>query len=235
MTSTTESRKSQFVKRLSAEDEIEYASSRYGQTSWQASTLRFIHSQPVQLTLMGLLILDVLTLFMDLYIEAENPDCRYIVRDAVCQGGYEVTCTQKEESAVARALDGISLGILCIFMVENIALVIILGIDKFIRNYLYVIDFVVVAASLALEIALMMMREDRLATMAGVLVIVRLWRFVRLGHGLVSTTVEIEDEKVEKLEDRIAELEDLLGKNGIQVPEWTTKSTSEASDYHVMS
>ena len=219
------------MEHLGADDEIEYASSRYGRTSWQASTVRFVHSHPVQLALMGLLLLDVLALFADLYIEAENPDCRYVLRDAVCQGGYEATCAAKEEPAAVRVLDGISLGILCVFMAENIALVILLGIGNFARNYLYVVDFVVVATSLALEIALMVMGEDRLATLAGILVIARLWRFVRLGHGLVSTTVEIEHEKVEELEGRIAELEALLGSNGIKVPARKTISKGEASDY----
>jgi hypothetical protein len=116
-------------------------------------------------------------------------------------------------------------------MAEQIVLLVILRTSYFL-NFLYTLDLFVVTASLVFEITFMVMNEDTLASLAGLLIIARVWRFVRLGHGLVTTAVEVEDEKIDQLEERIAELENLLFQHGVQVPSWTKpeRRGSEISD-----
>ena len=47
----------------------------------------------------------------------------------------------------------------------------------------YVVDLVVVTLSLSLELLFRLSSEDVLSALPGVLVVFRLWRFVRIGHG----------------------------------------------------
>lgn len=58
-------------------------SERDGPSSWQAKVVRILESQDVQIGLIVLLLLDVIFIFMELFIEAEYPTCRTMSQRAV--------------------------------------------------------------------------------------------------------------------------------------------------------
>lgn len=215
--------------------EIEEGEIHHGPNSWQAKTLKFLHSSAVELTLDAFLLFDILVLFADMYNEAEHPDCYAVMENAVCEGGSEPTCIEHEEPDIIDLVDGLSLAVTFIFLVENMMLLVILGFWEFFGNIFHAVDFIVVATSLGLEIAFLVLREDKLATVSGMLVIARLWRFVRLGHGLTTMAVKSEEKTTQNLEERIAELEDLLKKNGVKIPVPGEKmEDSHDATYHAL-
>lgn len=217
------------------ETKIEHEEALHGPSSWQAKTLKVIHSSAVELTLDVFLLFDIFTLFSDLYMEAEHPDCYTVLENAVCEGGSEPTCIEEQEPPIIDLVDALSLAFTFIFMVENILLLVIFGCRKFFGNIFYAVDFIVVATSLGLEIAFLVLKEDKLATLSGLLVLARLWRFVRLGHGLTTMAVKSEEKTTDSLEQRITELENLLNKNGIIIPEPNEeREGSHHTKYHIL-
>lgn len=103
-----------------------------------------------------------------------------------------------------------TVAILSVFFVELVVLLAVLGLKLFFHNRLYVLDLVIVVSSLTLEITFYCLEEEDLATLTGLLILGRVWRFVRIGHGLFATTLEVSLHKVEELENQVAELKFLL-------------------------
>ena len=83
----------------------------------------------------------------------------------------------------------------------------------------YVVDFVVVISSLTLELIFKFSSEDALAALPGILIVFRLWRFVRIGHGLVASTYEVQQHKIETAIDYISELEEKLERCEVALPQ----------------
>ncbi|CAB9504554.1 expressed unknown protein [Seminavis robusta] len=108
--------------------------------------------------------------------------------------------------------------ILSIFFIELIIIMIVLQ-KAFFKQLFYVLDFVIVSVSLALEIALAVLHADILATLAGLLILARVWRFVRIGHGLIELTAEFQAQDKEALLHYAEELEEKLLENKIALPE----------------
>lgn len=110
--------------------------------------------------------------------------------------------------------------ILVTFMVELTFLIYLLGPSKFFDELIYVIDLFVVSTSLALELTFhFLTKYQALETVPGILVIFRLWRFLRIGHGLVASTYEIGEHKNHAALEHIEELEKRLKELGDEVPE----------------
>lgn len=243
---------------LDAHQELELVTERRGAKSWHARTVAFIQQPWLQTLFLWLLLLDVLVLFAELFLDAEFPVCSIIVRDAVscCPtdanatddahhrllldhrllastdhgddhgDGHHALCTAAGVAAYHAAeaacdahkhpavhtahvaLLAVSISILSLFAVELVALLVALG-GAFCRNPLYVLDFIVVIASLTLEITLF-------ATPAGdmwhMLVLARLWRFLRIAHGVGASTVESQHHKHEAVHHTVSELEGELAR-----------------------
>ena len=211
------------------EEELEIA--LHGERSWQVRALTFVHSPLVEWTLSLLLVADLLINFFDLYyLEPRHPDCYVVVQNAICGDGSEPSCAEGEDSAAQSVLDASSIVITCIFMAENLILLAVLGVRQFFTNIFHAIDFFVVAFSLALTITFAMMGEQGLANIVGLLLLVRLWRFVSLGYGLMSAASKQSKKDVESLGKRIQELEALLKDHGVQSP----AETGTTDDAHVL-
>ena len=58
-----------------------------------------------------------------------------------------------------------------------------------------------------------------LAALPGILIVFRLWRFVRIGHGLVASTYEVQQHKIETAVDYISELEEKLERCEVALPQ----------------
>ena len=66
-----------------------FASNTFGDDSWKTNALHFIHQKSVQIILMTLLCLDILIIFIELFLMSEYPSCHLIERDCIacCSGG----------------------------------------------------------------------------------------------------------------------------------------------------
>ena len=73
-------------------------------------------------------------------------------------------------------------------------------------------DLFVVTVSLVLELVLRMLTQKYIEVLPGILIIFRVWRFVRIGHGLVASTYEIEEHKTHAAIGHIEKLEEMLKK-----------------------
>lgn len=96
-----------------------------------------------------------------------------------------------------------SISILIIFLAELFLLVCAVGPLLFVRNFFYLFDLVIVATSLALELAL---RAEIAEDVGGLLIFVRLWRLLRISHGIFTDTHEHEHHHIGKLEKEIKHL-----------------------------
>ena len=216
---------------ISAEFAADQVVARYGENSSRARVVRFIQSHKVQTFLICLLIVDVVVVIIELFLDAEYPPCNIIVRDAVscvgssgssgssgdssgsgsddhgrqlsgghalCPEGYvesgvKSSCDDHKWADVHTAHEGLlwlSISILCLFFVELCTLWVALGF-AFARNALYVVDLAVVGLSLLLEIFLgVVFKDQAAATAASMIIIARIWRFVRVIHGVSSSVHE---------------------------------------------
>ena len=82
-------------------------------------------------------------------------------------------------------LIALSLVILCTFLVELLLVMISIGVRKFCKHWLYVLDLFVVLVSVVTEIVVLLSVTGVMASLSaftGVLILLRLWRFLRIGH-----------------------------------------------------
>ena len=250
--------------------------------SWESKILHVLHKPAVEWTLCGLLMLDVMILFVELFLGAQYPTCGIITREAVsccpdpseyCQdnGGEDemrflaeagegdlLTCSDEHDDHARRLAakgggDGyhhsvcgagietacpagcdehkyewlhtvhvtffsLTIAILGIFFVELCLVLICLKPQNFIKKPLYVLDLIVVTFSLVLEFAFYFDDNYAAAALAGMLIITRLWRFVRVGPGIVMVTNKYHNEKNSARTQYNKELEDILAENGIDLP-----------------
>jgi hypothetical protein len=237
---------------------------------WRKRALKFLHSPQVQITLMSLLLLDVLILFVELFLLASYPNCSIIERDAisccpvmqgdaaehvagrwlaeeegdehghhdVCNVGMEADyesdagCDPHKWGRVHNAetaLFALTITILSVFMIELNVEMIALRPTIFFRQFSYLLDYIIISVSLALEILFHSLSDDKIQSLVGLLVFVRIWRFVRIGHGIVEITNEVLHKDHEKLVSYTEQLEELLQQHNIALPEDSTTSDAAYS------
>lgn len=119
------------------------------------------------------------------------------------------------------ALFWVTIVILSIFEVELFFLIYLLGPEKFFHQLIYVVDLFIVTLSLVLELLFRMASNNLAEVLPGILIIFRLWRFVRIGHGLVASTYEVQEHKTDLAMEHIEELEERMKRYnlGDEVPE----------------
>ena len=144
-------------------------------------------------------------------------------------------------------LHWISIGILSFFALELLTLIVVFNIYFFLHIF-YMLDLVVVGATLGLEIGL---RSAVSYEVTGVIIFLRLWRLVRAGHGVLTLEGEAMSElklkirrnarKYAKLQSdaheyelELLSLEALLEANGICHPEFSNlpEKFHKTSDNH---
>jgi hypothetical protein len=138
---------------------------------------------------------------------------------------YAAGCDEhKWESVhtVEEVLFSFTMIILFTFFIElNIAMA-ALGPGVFFRQLFYLLDYFIVATSIALELTFYSLSDDAVQSLVGLLVIGRIWRFVRIGHGLIEVTAELAHRKFEVLLNYAEELENILRQHELDVPETET-------------
>lgn len=252
-----------------SQEEREQVEARYGKNSLAIKAVEFINNHTVQRVFICLLLMDVLILFAELYLDAVYPACTIIERDAISccptetdsDGGHmrllfddelrrlggggggpicesplsaapqhAAGCDTHKHAGVHTAhkvLKIVTISILSAFMVELTILLVCLGPRNFFSRFLYVLDFFVVSASLALEVAFYVASDEAIASLIGLLVVARIWRFVRIGHGLVVTTNELKAVKEKENKEYIRVLQAALRKAGQDIPPKKKKSASD--------
>ena len=70
---------------MSAHEELALCVEKHGgnKRAWQGRAIRFFHDARVEMMLICLLLLDVIVVFVELFLDAEFPSCQKIRRDAV--------------------------------------------------------------------------------------------------------------------------------------------------------
>lgn len=255
----------------------------HGHHSWRYNVVAFIHTPLIQQVVTGLLLLDILLLFTELFLLATYPHCSVIERDGlscaaitegyeytddtigavanytnttttsnatrwllrslaeavleddhshddhyapICDAGYELNglaagCDTHKYHAVHTAeavIFYLTIAILSTFFLELSIEMIALTPAVFFRQFWFFLDYVIISISLALEIGFHVKHEDVYQSFAGILVLVRIWRFVRIGHGIVEVTHEQVKEGERSLWQYVEELEALLHANNIELP-----------------
>lgn len=219
----------------------------HGTDSWQARLLYFLHSNKVKYLLVGLLVIDILILFVELAVAAFFPTCELVKKAAIscgpfskstgvllsaaeikytCERGvpnleYPATCDPDKHpgvDVVENVLFGMTVFILSVFFVELTMVALVLGPFAFFKDWLHAIDYVVVSISLALEIAFHVDSNSVLQAITGLLVFGRLWRFIRIGHGVYEASKQVLNEKLESVLLYLERTENLLEMHGIPLP-----------------
>lgn len=137
------------------------------------------------------------------------------------EADYEAACDEHKHPGVHAAhltLRISTVVILSVFIIELSILMAACGFTTFISNFFYVLDLVVVSVSLALEVLFLVLDDSQLELIAGILILSRLWRFVRIGHGIFATTYELSSKEQEKKERYSRKLEAILQEKGIDLP-----------------
>lgn len=241
----------------------EHVEEHHGKESWRMRILEFLHRKSIQIALMALLSLDVILLFVELFLIATFPACDVIKQNCAscCEyssaehdagrllsgGGEEEICESGLEPdfdtggcdpgkwsvvhTVETVLFSLTVVILSIFFIELNIQVAALGPRVFFRQLFYALDYFIVTLSLVLELSLHSISEDSLATFLGLLIFARVWRFVRIGHGIIEVTSELIHAKHEEIYDYIELLEEVAKENRLVLPRRPSVVTRNLSSH----
>jgi hypothetical protein len=151
--------------------------------------------------------------------------------EEICEPGYstdlgEPSCDPHKWERVHKAelgFYGITISILSLFLLENLVELAALGPRVFFKQFWFVADLFIVSISLLLELVFHFAREAAKETLGGFLVFFRLWRFLRISHGLVEVTTEVTHEQYDELIEYTKLLETKLEKLNEPLPETTER------------
>jgi hypothetical protein len=158
--------------------------------------------------------------------EEGDDDSNHLEED-FCASGLEpdlyntIGCDEHKWYRVHTAevvLFGLTMTILSIFMLELVVLMLAIRPWIFFRHFFYALDFIVVSGSIVLESVFHSLGNDVAQTYAGFLIVIRLWRFVRIGHGITEIISEVSNEKYQQLLAYTEELESMLLANNFKLP-----------------
>ena len=157
--------------------------------------------------------------------------------------------------------------ILSIFLIELNIQMIVIGPIIFLKQGFFTLDYIIVVISFILEMSKKFLWEKEaseevdgdmggddghdetimVASMIEIIIFTRIWRFVRIGHGIAEITVELEHEThshhtshnehsssnnntttMEQLQDYVGKLESIIKDNGLELP--TKEKEEENAD-----
>ncbi|KAL1920962.1 uncharacterized protein VTP21DRAFT_11597 [Calcarisporiella thermophila] len=169
----------------------------------RASLGRFLNSRKVQLLILGLIILDLLIVLTEILLSLfAEPVCRPAAPGRKAHPVHNPTIVKVEN-----ILSIISLSILSSFALELLLRLFAFGIKHFTHHLLHLWDAVVIITSLVLTARL----HGRAEEAAGLLIVLRIWRIVRVmesvAMGMKDTIGELEKE-VKKLKRELGKTKD---------------------------
>lgn len=156
------------------------------------------------------------------HTEEEEPHESFCEFPSVADTMFAAGCNEHEYPGVHKtelAFFYITVLILSIFMVELTISMIALTPGVFFRQFFFALDYVIITISLVLEITFHVLGDDLYQSLSGLLVIIRIWRFVRIGHGIVELTNEAAHSEYNHLLTYTKELRALLSEKSIPLPD----------------
>jgi len=182
---------SMFLKKLSRPDSMPH------QSNWREKLGEFLESKPEQIAIFLLIVLDLLVIVTQLFIIEPYVKCNNT------SSSHEHISSHGEPENLAmeraeKALDYISLAILCILGLEMALLLVAFDV-RFFKQPLYILDAFVIGASLFIEI-------EGKAQAGALLIFFRLWRIVRIVHGVAMSVQEKNEEQIKHLEAEVNKL-----------------------------
>lgn len=99
----------------------------------------------------------------------------------------------------------------------------------FFRQAFYAVDFFVISTSLILELVFHFHTGQDADELVGFAVVFRLWRFVRIGHGIVEVTAELGHQQYKDLLEFAGACEETILANNLLLPT-TTKQVQKMID-----
>ena len=145
---------------------------------------------------------------------------------------YPATCDPEKWHAIHTAetfLFAVTIFILSTFMLELTVSMIALTPQVFFRQFFFLLDFVIITVSLVLEIVFHVIGDEAVYEyVAGFLVMGRIWRFIRIGHGIVEITNEMAHREYSDLLAYTEDLQDRLRQHNLPFPEMDEQLKKEA-------
>lgn len=168
-----------------------------GWAAWRRKLGCVLESTPAHVVIITLLLIDLLATVIDVLHTMHNDShdlsrCVAMVEACRCSTSFDL-------SESWEFLYWIGITVLCVLSLNLLGLLLSFGL-AFFRHPGYVLDLVVVPTALCLEIFL-----D--TETAGLLVILNLWRIIRVAHGIFEVTDEAWENKIHQLEARIEAVE----------------------------
>jgi hypothetical protein len=175
---------------------------------WRNKLNSALGSEVVHTILNTLLVFDLLTVVVGMLLEQQHSDTQvHDIRQAFksCIKNHKL-CPSLDHLGHygahslhewAELMEYLSLTILLVFLLENVLLLIANG-YKFLRNPWHTLDLVVVVVSIGFELDAIMVTGDN--AVVGLVVLARLWRFIRIGHGLHEILHDVHEHE-ESLDD----------------------------------
>jgi hypothetical protein len=151
--------------------------------AWEDAIVGFWHREKVHRALLMLLVIDVCLVVASIALEIEFlqskvHDC-YDYANASDHGALAPTFGNYTLKNYKLALGYASVAIVCVFLLENLSLLVALR-GHFLADPWHVFDLFVVLNSIWLELYFLDQPEG------GLLILARSWRFVRIGHGFID-------------------------------------------------
>ncbi len=177
--------------------------SEYRRAPWRKNLAKTLESTKAHVFIVSLLLVDLIATAVDILKTIHNKShdlnsCVALVEECACVEHFQ----RSEEWEITY---WIGITILVILLLNVFGLLVSFGISFFFHPG-YILDFVVVATALLLEVLL-----D--AETAGLLVVLSIWRIVRVAHGIFEVTDEAWEEDIHKLQEQIQQVQSLRQKD----------------------
>mmetsp|Transcript_10109 Transcript_10109/g.16548 ORF Transcript_10109/g.16548 Transcript_10109/m.16548 type:complete len:237 (+) Transcript_10109:104-814(+) len=221
--------------------EREELHAKHGSEAWQSRVLVQLDSAAVEATFGLLLVLDIVCVVIELVLEAIYPPCKRILAHCTVETGLgnstQLGCVPQPDwlEDAHLLLSTISILVLLLFLAEGLARVAALGVVRYLGNPLYLLDMFIVVASLVLEL---ISRKNTVDLDAfETIILVRLWRLLRIGYSVYEDTARHDSAHVAHLQRENKRLEDMLrtaervaGTHGVDIPTTNTPLLRSTAD-----
>jgi hypothetical protein len=154
--------------------------------------------------------------------ENPNHEAELCIYPSVPNSTYSAGCDEERYHGVhltELTFFYMTITILSIFMIELTISMIALTPAIFFRQFFFALDFIIISVSLILEITFHVLGDDLYQSLSGLLVVIRIWRFIRIGHGIVELTNEAAHKEDHHLMEYTKELRAIILQHNLPLPD----------------
>ncbi|EJT97927.1 hypothetical protein DACRYDRAFT_24849 [Dacryopinax primogenitus] len=163
----------------------------------------WLHNDKFHYTIIGLVILDLIAVFLDLTLSLLTLSCYtddqldFFASHGILNPPESLSCVLHESTALTGAdwfLWALSVFLLCIFTLEIFASFFAFGLSHFYKP-LYAIDALVVFASLIMEVFFKFADNGKSGSSPAALIVLRLWKIIRAIHA-IAHSIELKNQSI---------------------------------------